>query len=93
MRMVGCGKIRVFLLSLGWILINTAIAHNVHVSLATIDAGISPKASAISTLKNDKDADVRSYFNPPPSLSTCGESTAEYFDSDGEPIGDVSVSV
>merc|ERR1719394_1635249 len=45
---------------------------------------------AISTLKNDKDADVRSYFNPPPSLSTCGESTAEYFDSDGEPIGDVS---
>lgn len=47
---------------------------------------------AISTLKNDKDADVRSYFNPPPSLSTCGESTAEYFDSDGEPIGDVSVS-
>ena len=53
MRMVGCGKIRVFLLSLGWILINTAIAHNVHVSLATIDAGISPKASAISTLKNE----------------------------------------
>merc|ERR1719266_2854935 len=45
---------------------------------------------AISTLKNDRDADVRSYFNPPPSLSTCGESTAEYFDSDGEPIGDVS---
>jgi len=46
---------------------------------------------AISTLKNDKDADVRSYFNPPPSLlETCGESTAEYFDSDGEPIGDVS---
>lgn len=46
---------------------------------------------AISSLKNDKDPDVRAYFNPPPSLSTC-ESTTEYFDSDGEPIGDVSVS-
>merc|ERR1712223_224445 len=44
---------------------------------------------AISALKNDTDSDVRSYFNPPPSLSV-GESTAEYFDSDGEPIGDVS---
>ena len=47
---------------------------------------------AISALKNDTDSDVRSYFNPPPSLSV-GESTAEYFDSDGEPIGDVSVSI
>ena len=47
---------------------------------------------AILALKDDKDPDVRAYFNPPPSLSTC-ESTTEYFDSDGEPIGDVSVSI
>jgi serine/threonine-protein phosphatase 4 regulatory subunit 1 len=44
---------------------------------------------AILALKDDTDPDVRAYFNPPPSLSTC-ESTTEYFDSDGEPIGDVS---
>ena len=50
--MVGCGKIRVFLLSLGWILIETAMANNVHVSLTTNNAGISPKASATSTLKD-----------------------------------------
>ena len=53
MRMVCCSKIRVFLLSLGWILIKTVIAHNIHVSRANIDAGISPKASATSTLKNE----------------------------------------
>lgn len=47
---------------------------------------------AILALKDDNDPDVRAYFNPPPSLSTC-ESTTEYFDSDGEPIGDVSVSL
>jgi hypothetical protein len=44
---------------------------------------------AILALKGDNDPDVRAYFNPPPSHSTC-ESTTEYFDSDGEPIGDVS---
>ena len=53
MRMVGCSKIRVFLLSLGWILMETAIANNVHVSLTNNNAGISPKASATSTLNND----------------------------------------
>ena len=47
---------------------------------------------AISVLKTDKDPDVRAFFNPPPSLSTC-ESTTEYFDSDGEPINDVSVRI
>ena len=53
MRMVGCSKIRVFLLSLGWILMETAIANNVHVSLTNNNAGISPKASATLTLKNE----------------------------------------
>jgi serine/threonine-protein phosphatase 4 regulatory subunit 1 len=46
---------------------------------------------AIIGLKIDKDVDVRAFFSPPPMLlSVCGESTTEYFDSDGEPIGDVS---
>ena len=53
MRMVGCGKTRVLLLSLGWILIKTAIANNVHVSLTAKNAGISPKASTTSTLENE----------------------------------------
>ena len=52
MRMVGCGKIRVFLLSLCWIFIKTVIANNIHVSLTTKNAGISPKASATSALQN-----------------------------------------
>ena len=42
---------------------------------------------AISYLAGDKDKDVRAFFNPVP------PSTAEYYDSDGEPIADVSVSI
>ncbi len=43
---------------------------------------------AIHTLTGDQDQDVRAFFNPnqPPS-------TSEFYDSDGEPIGDVSVSI
>ena len=41
----------------------------------------------MSVLTDDQDPDVRAFFNPnqPPSNS-------EFYDSDGEPIGDVSVS-
>jgi len=40
---------------------------------------------AVSVLTDDQDPDVRAFFNPnqPPSNS-------EFYDSDGEPIGDVS---
>ena len=43
---------------------------------------------AVSVLTDDQDPDVRAFFNPnqPPSNS-------EFYDSDGEPIGDVSVSL
>ena len=42
---------------------------------------------AVTVLTGDQDSDVRAFFNPhqPPS-------TSEFYDSDGEPIGDVSVS-
>ena len=78
---------------------SSALAHLLHCLLIFLleyfvteaNPNLERMEEAISSLKNDKDPDVRAYFNPPPSLSTC-ESTTEYFDSDGEPIGDVSVS-
>ena len=42
---------------------------------------------AVTVLTGDQDSDVRAFFNPNQTPST-----SEFYDSDGEPIGDVSVS-